>query len=67
MQVASIAIEHRVFRSPGHRVFLLRALVGLDSYLQQLGSVANYHRLFRDCVTEAERRRARPKAAIAGA
>ncbi len=59
MQVATIAIEHRVFRSPGHRVFLMRALLGLDSYLQQLGTVANYHRLFRECVEDAERRTAR--------
>jgi len=63
MQVASIALEHRVFKSPGHRVFLLRALVGLDSYLQQLGTVTNYHRLFADCVRAAERRRGKRRAA----
>jgi predicted unusual protein kinase regulating ubiquinone biosynthesis (AarF/ABC1/UbiB family) len=56
MRVATISIEQRVFKSPGHSVFLMRALVGLDSYIQQFGTVANFHRLFRDCVAEAERR-----------
>jgi predicted unusual protein kinase regulating ubiquinone biosynthesis (AarF/ABC1/UbiB family) len=56
MQAAAIGFEHRVFKSPGHRVFLMRALVGLDSYIQQLGTVTNYHRLFADCVRDAERR-----------
>lgn len=55
MKVATIALENRVFKSPGHRVFLLRALIGLDSYLQQFGTVTNYHRLIRECVEDAER------------
>jgi predicted unusual protein kinase regulating ubiquinone biosynthesis (AarF/ABC1/UbiB family) len=55
MSVATIGLEHRVFRTPGHRVFLLRALIGLDSYVQQFGTIANYHRLFRECVSSAER------------
>jgi hypothetical protein len=49
-RVAQLAIAHRVFRSPGHRVFLLRALVGLDAYLRALGSVRNWHRLFGEVV-----------------
>jgi predicted unusual protein kinase regulating ubiquinone biosynthesis (AarF/ABC1/UbiB family) len=57
MSIAAIRLENRVFTSPGHSVFLLRALVGLDSYLQQFGTVANYHRLFRECIRDAERRR----------
>jgi predicted unusual protein kinase regulating ubiquinone biosynthesis (AarF/ABC1/UbiB family) len=56
MRVATISLEKRVFKSPGHSVFLLRALVGLDSYIQQFGTVANFHRLFLECVTEAEER-----------
>jgi len=48
MEVASIGFEHRIFKSPGHRVFLGRALLGLESYVQQLGTVANWHRLFRE-------------------
>jgi predicted unusual protein kinase regulating ubiquinone biosynthesis (AarF/ABC1/UbiB family) len=55
MAAAAIKLEHRVFRSPGHAVFLTRALVGLDSYLQQFGAVANYHRLFDSCVAQAEK------------
>ena len=58
MRVATISLEKRVFKSPGHSVFLMRALLGLDSYIQQFGTVANFHRLFLACVTEAERRTA---------
>ncbi|MEO8604553.1 MAG: AarF/UbiB family protein [bacterium] len=53
MEVAQIGLEHRLFKAPGHRLFLLRALVGLDSYLKQLGTVANWHRVFRECVEQA--------------
>jgi predicted unusual protein kinase regulating ubiquinone biosynthesis (AarF/ABC1/UbiB family) len=56
MSAAAIKFEHRVFRSPGHAVFLTRALVGLDSYLQQFGTVTNYHRLFASCIEQAEGR-----------
>jgi predicted unusual protein kinase regulating ubiquinone biosynthesis (AarF/ABC1/UbiB family) len=60
MQVATISLEKRVFNSPGHSVFLMRALLGLDSYIQQFGTVANFHRLFLACVEEAEQRTAAP-------
>jgi predicted unusual protein kinase regulating ubiquinone biosynthesis (AarF/ABC1/UbiB family) len=50
MEVATIGFEHRLFKAPGHRVFLARALIGLDSYLKQLGTVTNWHRVFKDCV-----------------
>ncbi len=50
MEVAAIGLENRLFKAPGHRVFLTRALIGLDSYLKQLGTVANWHRIFKDCV-----------------
>jgi len=50
MQVATIGIENRFFNVPGHRVFLVRALIGLDAYLKQLGTVANWHRIFKECV-----------------
>jgi predicted unusual protein kinase regulating ubiquinone biosynthesis (AarF/ABC1/UbiB family) len=65
MSAAAIKLEHRVFRSPGHAVFLMRALVGLDSYLQQFGTVTNYHRLFEECVSEGERRSRRRRRASA--
>lgn len=47
MEIASISLEHRIFKAPGHRVFLERALLGLDAYLKQLGTVRNWHRLYR--------------------
>ena len=50
MEVASIAVEHRIFKEPGHRVFLLRALMGLDAHLKQFGTVTNWHREFKRCV-----------------
>jgi predicted unusual protein kinase regulating ubiquinone biosynthesis (AarF/ABC1/UbiB family) len=50
MEIASIGFEHRLFKAPGHRVFLARALIGLDSYLKQLGTVTNWHRVFKECV-----------------
>ncbi len=56
MSAAAIKLENRVFNSPGHSVFLGRALVGLDSYMQQFASVVNYHRLFDECIREAEER-----------
>jgi predicted unusual protein kinase regulating ubiquinone biosynthesis (AarF/ABC1/UbiB family) len=50
MEVATIGIENRLFKAPGHRVFLARALLGLDAYLKQLGTVINWHREFKRCV-----------------
>jgi len=52
MEVATIGFENRLFKAPGHRVFLGRALVGLDSYLKQLGTVTNWHRVFAECVEQ---------------
>jgi predicted unusual protein kinase regulating ubiquinone biosynthesis (AarF/ABC1/UbiB family) len=54
MEIAQIGFEHRLFKAPGHRVFLGRALMGLDAYLKQLGTVTNYHRLFRECVESVQ-------------
>src|SRR5262249_9916769 len=50
MEIAATGSEHRLFKAPGHRVFLARALIGLDSYLKQLGTVTNWHRVFKACV-----------------
>jgi len=50
MRIAAIGLQHRIFKAPGHRVFLERALLGLDAYLKQLGTVANWHRLYRECL-----------------
>ena len=51
MQVGEIALAHRIFHAPGHPVFLLRALMGLDGYLKGLGATLNWHRIFRDVVS----------------
>lgn len=58
MEITQIAFEARMFKSPGHRVFLGRALVGLESYVQQLGTVTNWRRVFAECVTRAQAARA---------
>ena len=50
MEIASIGLENRLFKAPGHRVFLARALMGLDAYLKQFGTVTNWHREFKRCV-----------------
>jgi predicted unusual protein kinase regulating ubiquinone biosynthesis (AarF/ABC1/UbiB family) len=54
MQITAIGLEHRLFKAPGHRVFLGRALMGLDAYLKQLGTVTNWHRVFKECVEAVE-------------
>ena len=54
-QVTQLAMQHRLFRAPGHQVFLARALLGLDAYLRALARARNWHRLFRDIVESAER------------
>jgi predicted unusual protein kinase regulating ubiquinone biosynthesis (AarF/ABC1/UbiB family) len=54
-QVTQLAITHRLFRTPGHQVFLFRALLGADAYLKALGTVRNWHRLFRGIVDAASR------------
>jgi len=53
MEVAQIGIAHRIFKAPGHRLFLVRALIGLESYVQQLGTVTNWHRVFRESLERA--------------
>jgi predicted unusual protein kinase regulating ubiquinone biosynthesis (AarF/ABC1/UbiB family) len=54
-QVTQLAVQHRLFRAPGHQVFLGRALLGLDAYLRALARARNWHREFRDIVAAAER------------
>jgi predicted unusual protein kinase regulating ubiquinone biosynthesis (AarF/ABC1/UbiB family) len=61
-QVTQLALEHRLFRTPGHHVFLFRALVGVDAYLKALGTVRNWHRLFREIVDAAAA--ARPRRSV---
>lgn len=54
MQVATIGLENRLFKAPGHRVFLARALVGLDAYVKQFGTVTNWHREFKRAVERVQ-------------
>ncbi len=49
-EVTQVAMKHRLFRTPGYQVFLMRALVGVDAYLKAFGTVRNWHRLFREIV-----------------
>jgi predicted unusual protein kinase regulating ubiquinone biosynthesis (AarF/ABC1/UbiB family) len=53
VEVATVAIENGLYRAPGHRLFLVRALVGLEAYVKQLGTVTNWRRIFADEVTSA--------------
>ena len=50
LRASQITLSHGLYRAPGHQVFLLRALLGLDGCLRTFGTVRNWHRLFRDIV-----------------
>jgi predicted unusual protein kinase regulating ubiquinone biosynthesis (AarF/ABC1/UbiB family) len=50
VEITNIGIENRIFNAPGHRLFLVRALWGLDSYIHQFRTITNWHRIFRECV-----------------
>lgn len=54
VEVTAIGLENRIFNAPGHRLFLVRALLGLDSYVHQFGTVTNWHRVFRECVERVQ-------------
>lgn len=55
MEITTIGIENRIFNAPGHRLFLVRALLGLDGYIHQFGTVTNWHRLFRRCIDKIKK------------
>jgi len=55
MEITAIGLENRIFNAPGHRLFLVRALLGLDSYIHQFATVTNWHRLFRQCIDRVEK------------
>lgn len=48
--VGEIAVQNRLYKSPAHSVFLIRALIGAEGIVRQLGVVADYHAMFRECV-----------------
>ncbi|MGH7781450.1 MAG: ABC1 kinase family protein [Candidatus Binataceae bacterium] len=54
-RVGEIAFEHRLYNSPAHSVFLIRALIGLEGIIRRLCVKANYREIFRECVERAER------------
>jgi predicted unusual protein kinase regulating ubiquinone biosynthesis (AarF/ABC1/UbiB family) len=51
--VGEIAFEHKLYKSPRHSIFLLRALIGLDGIMKGLAVRMNYCALFRECVRAA--------------
>lgn len=51
--VGEMAFEHKLYRSPRHSIFLLRALIGLDGIMKGLGARLNYCSMFRECVRQA--------------
>ncbi len=53
IEVATVAVENGLYRTPGHRLFLVRALVGLEAVVKQLGTVANWRRIFGEEVAAA--------------
>src|SRR6266436_1848823 len=53
--VGEMAFEHKLYKSPRHSIFLLRALIGLDGIMKSLAVKMNYCALFRECVAHAAR------------
>jgi predicted unusual protein kinase regulating ubiquinone biosynthesis (AarF/ABC1/UbiB family) len=53
-EVGEITLAHKLYKSPAHSVFLMRALVGLEGIIKQLGCVTKYRDIFRQCVERAE-------------
>jgi aarF domain-containing kinase len=55
--VGEIAFEHKLYKSPRHSIFLIRALIGLDGIMKALDVKMNYAALFRECVRHAVKAR----------
>jgi len=54
-EVSEMAFEHKLYKSPRHSIFLLRALIGLDGIMKGLAVKTNYCTLFRKCIEDATR------------
>jgi predicted unusual protein kinase regulating ubiquinone biosynthesis (AarF/ABC1/UbiB family) len=52
-KVGEMAFEHKLYKSPRHSIFLLRALIGLDGIMKGLAVSMNYCAMFRECVRAA--------------
>src|SRR5579863_3933248 len=57
--VGEMAFAHKLYKSPAHGIFLLRALIGLDGIMKGLAVRTNYCTLFRECISAATRANAR--------
>jgi ubiquinone biosynthesis protein len=55
-QVGELALENKLYKSPDHSVFLLRALVGLEGIIMRLGVTDDYRSIFERCVKRALRK-----------
>ncbi|HEY6395487.1 MAG TPA: AarF/UbiB family protein [Candidatus Binataceae bacterium] len=53
-KVGEIAFENKLYKSPAHSVFLLRALIGLEGIIRKLNVRANYREIFRESVAGAK-------------
>jgi predicted unusual protein kinase regulating ubiquinone biosynthesis (AarF/ABC1/UbiB family) len=56
--VGELAFEHKLYKSPRHSIFLLRALIGLDGIMKGLRVKMNYCALFKECVRDAAKAQA---------
>ena len=54
-EVGELAFQHKLYKSPRHSIFLLRALIGLDGIMKGLAVKTNYCTLFRKCIDDAAR------------
>jgi predicted unusual protein kinase regulating ubiquinone biosynthesis (AarF/ABC1/UbiB family) len=54
-EVGEMAFAHKLYKSPRHSIFLLRALIGLDGIMKGLAVKTNYCTLFRECIRDAAR------------
>ncbi|HLX38774.1 MAG TPA: AarF/ABC1/UbiB kinase family protein, partial [Candidatus Binataceae bacterium] len=52
-QVGELALENKLYKSPDHSVFLLRALVGLEGIMTGLAVKDDYRSIFARCVKRA--------------
>jgi hypothetical protein len=49
-KVGELALQNRLYQSPPHSVFLIRALIGLEGITRGLAVKTNYRRILADCV-----------------
>lgn len=52
-QVGELALANKLYKSPDHSVFLMRALVGLEGIITRLGVKDDYRIIFQRCVERA--------------